>query len=137
MDEQFKENAKKVFGFTDAQFDALSEKQLKIIASSGNRKKYKMIAEVVKSENCGYAPKVGDKYVLTGSGKLLPEECTFPICLWGLATILPLSYVVYDRLSWGLDPNEMLFDHIACTDTGCGCGGIGNVVFKVYCEKVG
>lgn len=135
MDEEFKKKVIDVFGYTEKEAESLSEKQQNIIKGGPSRRAYKVIMEVVKSENCGYKPKVGDRYVMNGSGMLIPEECTFPLCLWALAPILPISYVIFDRLSQGLDPNGHLYDHMKCTDTGVGCGGIGEVAFKVYCEK--
>ena len=136
MSDEFKKMAMEVFGYTEEQVNRLNEKQRKIIEAAPLRRQYKMIAEVVKSENCGYKPKVGARYVLNASGRLIPEECTFPICLWALAPILPISCVIFDRISQGLDPNGHLYDHIKCTDTGCDCGGIGEVTFKIYCQKV-
>ena len=135
MDEEFKKKVIDVFGYTEKEAESLSEKQQNIIKGAPSRRAYKVIMEVVKSENCGYKPKVGDRYVMNGSGMLIPEECTFPLCLWALAPMLPISYVIFDRLSQGLDPNGHLYDHMKCTDTGVGCGGIGEVAFKVYCEK--
>jgi len=135
MDEEFKKKVIDVFGYTEKEAESLSEKQQNIIKGGPSRRAYKVIMEVVKSENCGYKPKVGDRYVMNGSGMLIPEECTFPLCLWALAPILPISYVIFDRLSQGLDPNGHLYDHMKCTDTGVGCGGIGEVAFKIYCEK--
>ncbi len=135
MDEEFKKKVIDVFGYTEKEAESLSEKQRNIIKGAPSRRAYKVIMEVVKSENCGYKPKVGDRYVMNGSGMLIPEECTFPLCLWALAPILPISYVIFDRLSQGLDPNGHLYDHMKCTDTGVGCGGIGEVAFKVCCEK--
>lgn len=135
MDEKFKQAAKDALGFDDKQIEMLSEKQQKIIQGSPARKAYKVIMEVVKSENCGYKPEVGDRYVMNGSGMIIPEECTFPLCLWALAPILPVSYVIFDRLSQGQEPNGHLFEYMKCTDTGVGCGGIGEVAFKIYCEK--
>jgi len=135
MDEKLKKTVMEALGYTEEQAESLSEKQQKIIKGGPARRAYKVIVEVVESENCGYKPKVGDRYVMNGSGMLIPEECTFPLCLWALAPILPISYVIFDRLSQGLDPNGHLYDHIKCTDTGVGCGGIGEVAFKVYCEK--
>jgi uncharacterized repeat protein (TIGR04076 family) len=135
MEDKFKQAAKEAFGFTDQQVEALSEKQQKIVEGGPARRVYKVIMEVVKSQNCGYKPKIGDRYVMNGSGMIIPKECTFPLCLWALAPILPISYVIFDRLSQSQDPNGHLFDHMKCTDTGVGCGGIGEVAFKVYCEK--
>lgn len=135
MDQELKDMAMKSVGFTADQAENLSEKQQAIIKGSPARRAYKMVMEVVASENCGYKPKIGDRYVTNGSGMLLTEECTFPVCLWALAPMLPISYVIFDRLTHGLDPNGHLFDHMKCTDTGVGCGGIGEVAFKVSCEK--
>lgn len=123
-------------GYTEEEVESLNDKQQMIIKGGPLRRAYKVIMEVVSSENCGYKPKVGDRYVMNGSGMLIPEECTFPLCLWALAPILPISYVIFDRLSQGLDPNGHLYEYMKCTDTGVGCGGIGEVAFKVYCEKV-
>lgn len=135
MEEEFRNTAMKTFGFTAQQAESLSEKQQTIIKGSPARRAYKMVMEVVAAENCGYKPKIGDRYVTTGSGMLLTEECTFPVCLWALAPLLPISYVIFDRLTHGLDPNGHLYDHMKCTDTGVGCGGIGEVAFRVHCEK--
>ena len=136
MDEQFKKSLMEAFGYTEEQVERLSEKQLKIIRGGPARRDYRVVMEVVKSENCGYKPKAGDRYVMNGSGKIMPEECTFPLCLWALAPMLSISYVIFDRLSQGQDPNGHLYDHVKCTDSGVGCGGIGEVAFKLYCEKI-
>jgi uncharacterized repeat protein (TIGR04076 family) len=134
MNSELEQICKEVFGYSEAEIAGLSEKQQKIIESRTLRKAYKIIIEVVKSANCACKPKIGDRYVMTPSGVVLPDECTFPLCLWALAPLLPISYVIYDRLSQGQDPNGHLFDHVRCTDTGVKCGGIGEVLFKVYCE---
>lgn len=135
MEGKFKKAVMEALDYTPEEAEGLSEKQKKIIKGGPSRRAYKVVMEVVKSENCGYKPKVGDRYVMNGSGMLIPEECTFPLCLWALAPILPISYVIFDRLSQGQDPNGHLYDHMKCTDTGVRCGGIGEVAFKVYCEK--
>ncbi|MBN9459933.1 MAG: hypothetical protein J0H00_01780 [Burkholderiales bacterium] len=135
MNDEFKKAAINAFGYTEEQVESLSAKQQAIIKGSPARRAYKMVMEVVAAENCGYKPKIGDRYVANGSGMLLTDECTFPVCLWALAPMLPISYVIFDRLTQGLDPNGHLYDHMKCTDTGVGCGGIGEVAFKVHCEK--
>jgi len=135
MDEKLKKAAMDALGYTEEEVESLNDKQQMIIKGGPLRRAYKVIVEVVSSENCGYKPKVGDRYVMNGSGMLILEECTFPLCLWALAPILPISYVIFDRLSQGQDPNGHLYDHMKCTDTGVGCGGIGEVAFRIYCEK--
>jgi len=134
MGNELKQVCKEIFGYSENEVEGLSAKQQKIIESRTLRKAYKVIMEVVKSANCACKPKVGDRYVMTAGGVVLSKECTFPLCLWGLAPVLPISYVIYDRVSQGQDPNGHLFDHVRCTDTGVKCGGIGEVLFKVYCE---
>ena len=136
MDEKLKRTAMEAYGFTAEEAEGLSEKQQTIIKTGPSRRAYKVIMEVVSSKNCGLKPKVGDRYVTNGSGVLNPGECTFPICLWALAPMLPLSYVIFDRLSHGQDPNGHLLENVRCTDTGVRCGGIGEATFRIRCEKV-
>jgi uncharacterized repeat protein (TIGR04076 family) len=136
VSDAFKHTVMQAFGFTEAEVDDLSDRQRAVLKASPARRAHKVIMEVVRAENCGCKPKVGDRYVTNGSGMLLADECTFQLCLWALAPLLPISYVIYDRLSHGQDPNGHLFDHVRCTDTGVACGGIGTVLFKVYTEAV-
>ena len=81
---------------------------------------------------------VGDKIVLTAGGNVILEETTFPaICVWALAPMLPLINVVYDRITDRTDdPSPKGWDHFHCADTGVEDGGIGRLLFRVYCEKV-
>jgi len=96
-----------------------------------------MVAEVIEVKDCCSAGhKVGQKYVFTASGFLLPEESTVPhLCLWAMATMLPFVYIIFDRTAEGLDPSPRGYDRIHCTDVGMDCGGLGRVVFAIYCEK--
>lgn len=135
MDELFKRRVMEGFGYTEEQGEGLSEKQQMIIKADPSRKAYRVIMEVVKSENCAHKPKPGDRYVMLAGGRIIAGECTFPLCLWALAPMLPISFVIFDRLSHGQGPNGHLFDHVKCADTGVACGGIGQVTFKVYCQK--
>ena len=132
MTDEFKRNAMHAFGFSEEQVNGLSDKQKAILHSSKARRAHKVIMEVVSAENCACKPKIGDRYVTNGSGMLQVEECTFTLCLWALAPMLPVSCVIYDQLSHGHEPNGHLIDHVRCSDTGVACGGIGTVLFKVY-----
>lgn len=128
---------KEVYGWTDEQIDKYvltSPKMLKLFREGVPRmRKYKIIAQVVKSENCAMQLKPGDKYVFTSTGILLPEQCTAVLDLWALAPMLRFIFMVYDRLSEGLDPNDIVFDHVKCADVGIECGGAGEVLFKISC----
>lgn len=94
-----------------------------------------MIAEVIRSENCSFRLKKGDKLVFGSAGILLPDESTANLCLWAIAPLSPFNYMIYDRLYEELDPNGIFPDHVKCTDVGVACGGFGEVLFRVSCQK--
>ncbi|MDY6967310.1 MAG: hypothetical protein SVR08_01460 [Spirochaetota bacterium] len=125
-------------GWTDDELDQLSTDQWSFINRMNKFRKYKMIAEVTQvNDHCELLPKIGDKYVFYGACMLNVEESTFPgVCMWAIAGIAPLSYMVMDRILSDLDPNEMWRNQVSCMDTSVRNGGLGNVLFKVYCEKI-
>ncbi|GEM_PF-1248104 len=124
--------------WTDEELDRLSPKQWRFLNSEHKLRHYKIIAEVVRVvDHCELQPKIGDKFVFNAGGMLIPEETTFPmVCLWAIASLFPLSMMIMDRILAGLDPNEMWRDQISCMDSSIRDGGLGNVVFKVYCRKL-
>ena len=125
-------------GWTDEELARLSPKQWSFLDRQHKLRHYKIIAEVVRIiDHCELQPKIGDKFAFNGEGILIPEETTFAkVCLWALAGIFPLSLMAMDRILDGLDPNEMWRDQVSCMDNSVQDGGLGRVVFKVYCEKV-
>lgn len=122
--------------YTEEEIKGLTKKQKDILLAGDTMYNYKMIAEVVKASHCGYKPKIGDRYVFAPGGTIITEECTWPICVWALAPMLPFFYMYYDRLIAGLDPNDMWTENIKCADIGTDCGGFGEVVFKFSFEKI-
>ena len=60
--------AQERYGYTDDQVKKLKENQIRLINNIGELTSYKLIAEVVESQNCGWNAKVGDKIVLSGPG---------------------------------------------------------------------
>ncbi|MDY7019501.1 MAG: hypothetical protein SU899_05465 [Chloroflexota bacterium] len=135
--ENLRGKMKERVGWTDEELDILSPKDWAFVDRIHKLRHYKMVAEVVQiNGHCDLLPKVGDKYVFDAGGILIPEETTFPrICSWALAGIFPLTFMVMDRTLAGLDPNEMWRDRASCMDLGIGDGGLGQVIFRVYCEK--
>ena len=97
-----------------------------------------MIAEVTHvNDHCELKPKKGDKFVFYGICMLSPEETTFPaICTWALAGITSISHMIMDRILSDLDPNGIFRNQATCLDTSVRNGGLGNVCFKVYAEKI-
>jgi len=124
-------------GYTDEQLKNLTLTQRRFMNAAPKFFEYRVIAECVWARNCGLRPQPGSKFVFNAAGMLLPEESTFPeMCIWALAEFLPFFHIVYDRLAQGLDPNPVGWDHVKCADVGVENGGAGEVLFKIYCEKV-
>lgn len=125
-------------GWTEEELDSLSPKQWSFIDKEHKLRHYKVVAEVVRViDHCELKPKIGDKLVFAGAGMLIPEETTFPaICSWALAGIFPMLFMVMDRILGGLDPNDMWRDQASCMDLSVREGGLGKVVFRVYCQKI-
>lgn len=130
--------AKERYGASDELVKRLSDTQWRVIKSAPGRHKHRMVAEVIESRTCSAEHKRGQKYVFSASGFLLPEESTVTrLCLFAIAPMLPFILIVYDRLAEGLeDPSPKGWDSVHCADVGLECGGIGQVLFRVYCEKV-
>lgn len=133
-----REKMKKNVGWTDDELDSLNSQHWSFINRMHKFRNYRMIAEVVQvNDHCELLPKIGDKYVFYGACMLNVEESTFPgVCLWALAGITPMSYMVMDRIISDLDPNDMWRNQACCLDNSVRNGGLGNVVFQVYCEKI-
>ena len=132
--QKMKENV----GWTDNELDILTQKNWIMIDREHEFRHYKMIAEVVKiNGHCELSPKIGDKFVFANGGMLQIEESTFPgVCLWALAGIFPINFLVIEHILAGHDPNDIIRDHATCMDLALGSGGLGQVVFRIYCEKV-
>ena len=128
---------KEARGWTDEEINSLSSKQWTRLDRSGKFRDYDIVAEVVEVNRCAFKPQKGDRFVFRAGILLVPEESTFPaLCLWAMARIVPFTFMIMDRISIGVDPNDNFFDHVKCCDTGLQCGGLGEVLFRVYAEKV-
>jgi len=66
--------AQERYGYTDEQIKQLKENQIRLINNISKLTNYRLVAEVVESENCGWKAKVGDKIVLSGPAWILPAE---------------------------------------------------------------
>ena len=125
-----------MLGYAREDVLALTQKQRDMLCSINDLNGYKMVAEVVKAENCTYQPSIGDRYVFAGGGSFLQEECSWPVCAFAISPMLPFLYMYYDRIRAGLDPNDMWTENIKCSDTGVQCGGFGEVLFRIKFEKL-
>ena len=134
MDEKVQKWGKRIHGWSDEEIAKLSPEIKKFVSEAYQEfGKYKMIAEVTKSSNCTFNLKEGERLVFAANGLLLPAECTANPCLWAIAPLLPFNLMTYDHLYHGIDPCTFFPNTAKCADTGVGCGGFGEVVFKVFC----
>jgi len=130
---------KKKYGMTDEEWEKhISEPcSVKIILSRDTMAKYRIVAECVESKFCGAGIKVGQKFKFQTIPNLyLPEESDAPPCIKALGPLSELMHGLWERMFEGLDPNEGMGQYAGCLDMGVEYGGLGHVVFKLYCEKI-
>lgn len=134
MDKAIRDMVKGVLGMSDEELDKLSPGIQRLLSKSGDLMSYKIIAEVVDSKNCFAMYKPGDKLVFRATN-LLKEETTCEVCCEAIGSINDRIRSIMDRIVSGYDPNDSIFTHAECADTGSEFGGLGKVRFKVYAEK--
>ncbi len=136
MDEAIREMAKGMIGITDEELDKLSPGMQRMLENSAALMGYRIVAEVVESENCFAFYKPGDKLVFNATMLNKDESTADNICT---DAITPLNTAIRAMLSAivnGDDPNKYIFSNVQCIDTGALHGGLGRVLFKVYAEQV-
>lgn len=130
-----RERLRAAFGYTDEQIDRIEDDQKRrdIVDHGLELFGTKMIAECIEAENCVFN-KVGDKYVFSDPGYMIKDESCERPCLWAMHSFLPFSFMLYDRIASGLNPNDMHYDHVQCEDTAVRHGGFGKATFRVHFE---
>ena len=133
VSKDMEENIKEHFGYNDEEVkifldntrnnDILS-KSLKLLGKT-------LVAEIVESHGCNSQHKVGDKIYFDGSGNLLTKLSPNRICIYALAELDKLIYTANELLYAGIDPNEMRFNRVSCTDVGLKCDGWGQIVLEL------
>jgi uncharacterized repeat protein (TIGR04076 family) len=97
---------------------------------------YWLVAEPVCSHHCSGCHNEGRPLYFNPMGMLIKHKCPPSICIHGLSQLSPVIYDYYDHLMRGKDPNQMIFDHITCTDTGLEMGGLGDNLFRIRRERM-
>jgi len=93
-----------------------------------------IVAEVVESHGCNSQHKVGDRFYFDGAGNLLTQYGPKKICAYALQTFATLIYGASEFIFAGLDPNDLTFKRIGCTDVGVRCGGWGHIAMEIKIE---
>jgi uncharacterized repeat protein (TIGR04076 family) len=97
---------------------------------------YWIVADPVCSAHCSGCHNEGRPLYFSAMGTLIRHKCPPNICIHGLSQLSPIIYNYYDHLVQGKDPNDMVFDHVTCTDIGLEAGGMGNNLFRITYEKM-
>jgi hypothetical protein len=135
MDDAIREMTKGMIGISDEELDALSPGIERLIENTMAIMRYRIVAEVVESENCFAMLKPGDKMVFSGTMLNAHESTTENFCTDAIAPLNTAMRAMLSAIVNGDDPNKYVFDHVQCLDTGAMHGGLGRVFFKVYAEK--
>ncbi len=93
------------------------------------------VAEVVEAHGCDSEHKVGNKFYIGGHGNLLTKLCPKKVCLFALIPVATLIYTANELIYAGVDPNEMRFKRVGCSDVGLKCGGWGHIVMELRAEE--
>ncbi len=133
------EGLKQQLGYTDAQWELWKSnlKNLKIAGALAESQKYRLVAEVIKSHNCGVGHKEGDKLIFTGDGCFAAKEPPGPVCLAALGPLIPMvNTEIINNIMGGNDPRDVVWDAVHCNDVGIENGGWGEVLMKIRVEKI-
>ncbi|MFX1258145.1 MAG: hypothetical protein ACFFAN_09820 [Promethearchaeota archaeon] len=93
-----------------------------------------IVVEVVKSHGCNSQLKVGDKIYFDAAGHLLTKLSPKKVCIFALTEIARFVTTINELIFAGVDPNDMRFKRLGCSDVGLECGGWGHIVMEVKVE---
>ena len=123
------------WGYTEQEFQKALELGLFDVLDM-DAMSYWIIAEPVCSSHCSGCHNEGRPFYFNPMGMLIKHKCPPGICIHGLSQLSPLIYDYYDHMLQGLDANQMLFDHVTCTDAGLELGGLGDNLFSIRRERM-
>jgi uncharacterized repeat protein (TIGR04076 family) len=136
VDENVWQMYQRHLGYTDeamAKFRA-NPKNVEVVAKATELMNKTIIAEVVESQGCNSQHKVGDKFYLDGAGNLISKLCPKRMCIYAVSALKPAVFGVNELVYAGVDPNEMRFNRVGCSDVSVECGGWGHIVMEIKVE---
>jgi len=139
ISEEILDALKQQLEYTDEQMEIWKRnpKNLKIAEVFPECQKYRVVAEVIKSEGCGAGHRVGDKFIFSGEGCLITEQSPAKICMSALQPLMGrIDTLVLDSLLDGRDPKGLVWDAVHCVDVGVEYGGWGQIIMKVRVERI-
>ncbi|MBM3149087.1 MAG: hypothetical protein FJ008_05410 [Chloroflexi bacterium] len=135
------EDAWKMFqehlGYTDEEMEAFKKdpRNVDVLSKTDALLSKTFVAEVVEAHGCDSGHKVGDKFYIGGHGNLLTKKCPNKVCLFALMPLAASINTMNELIYAGVDPNEMRFRRVGCSDVGLKCGGWGHIVMELRAEE--
>jgi len=123
------------WGYTEAEYQKALELGL-LQAINMESMTHWLVAEPVCSNHCSSCHNEGRPLYFDPMGMLIRHKCPPSICPHAISQLSPVMYDYLDHMLQGKDPNQMIFDHVTCTDAGLELGGLGNNLFRVRREKM-
>lgn len=123
------------WGYTEQEYQKALELGLLQALNMESMTKW-LVVEPVCSSHCSGLHNEGRPLYFSPMGMLIPHKCPPQVCIHGLSQLSPVIYSYYDHMMQGKDPNDMLFDHVTCTDAGLELGGLGENMFRIRLEKM-
>lgn len=119
-------------GYTDDELeqfkaDPRRRKAAEVLVEANRRT---VVAEVVESHGCAAGYRCGHRLEMSVAGLVKSPNA----CIFAVAPMTIHVAMAYDRLTEGLDPDGMWFNHFTCQDAGFCNGSWGRVAFKVSVE---
>ena len=139
MDEKTLAGYQDHLGYDDRQFALWKSNphNIKIAEALPEAEKYQIIAEVIKSSNCGAGHQVGDQLLFSGAGSYIGKKPKGPVCHGALVPLMPMvNTEVLNTVMAGRDPGNVVWDVIHCTDVGVENGGWGEILMKIRVERI-
>lgn len=127
----------KLLGYNDAEIKKFREnpRNADVICKAPELMKRTIVVEVVDSHGCASQHKPGDKFYFDGSGNLLTKLCPKRVCIAALIPVGALIQAATELVYAGIDPNDMRFKRVGCSDVGIECGGWGHIVMELRVEE--
>ena len=133
LSEDMQKNIKEQLDYNDEELKIFLDnpKNIEILTKSLPLLKKTIVIEVIESKGCASQHKKGDKIYFDGSGNLLTKLSPKKICIFALSVLGPLITTALELIYAGVNPTEMRFKRVGCTDIGLECGGWGRIVMEL------
>ncbi len=129
--------AQRRLGYTDQEAEEFraNPRNAQVLEKGAELLKVRFRVEIIQARGCNSRHRVGDVLYLDGYGNLITEDSPNRICIFALGALTTLVFAAHELIYAGVDPNEMRFNTVDCTDVGLECGGWGKVVLRLTCER--